>query len=107
LVTSGADSRIEVAAIMRSEGSPGKSLPSWVALTAIAGVRGRSSIFDRAKACSSHSNGSRSKLIRPLATKVATSRQLIGGTPIRVSAPIRRRAARLSLLGLLTDQIQA
>src|SRR5262249_23067751 len=39
--------------------------------------------------------------------KVATSRQLIAGTPIRVSAPIRRRAARLSLLGLLTDQIQA
>jgi hypothetical protein len=85
---SAANSRIEVATMMRSAESPGKSCPNCVALTPIAGVRGRRSSFGRAKACSNHDSGSRSKVIRFLATAVATSRQLIAETPIRVSLPI-------------------
>ena len=92
-----ADSRIEVATIMRSAGSPGKSLPNCVALTVIGGVSGSSSTFGKAKACSNHGSVSLSRLICPFATKVATSRQLIADAPIRVSAPdfVTCRTAKL------------
>ena len=63
-------------------GTTAKIVAQLSSLTAISGVKGRSSTLGKAKACSNQSSTSRSRVIRPLTTAVATSRQLIAEIPI-------------------------
>ena len=102
-----AASRIAVAAIKRSAGSPGKTDGSSAALVATAGLSGSRSTRGSSRASCIHCKAGRSRLMRPRAASVATSRQQIAGMPILLARSISRRASRPNRAGLLTHQIQA